>query len=159
MLVCGLAINSWVRELFQKDVAVSTDSDSVQLRLGRTEDAGAVHTLIQPYVERALLLERTVEEIAALTKDSVAAEYRGQLVGFAAVDIYSQKLAEIQCLAVKQEFQDLGVGKQLVARCVEIAKRSSVRELMVISSSDKFLQECGFHYSLPGQKRALFINP
>ena len=138
---------------------MNIDPDSVQLRPGCAEDAAAVHALIQPFVQQELLLERAVEEIASLTKNSVAAEYQGQLVGFAAVDIYSKKLAEIQCLAVKQEFQSLGVGKQIVAQCVEIAKRNNVRELMVITSSDKFLEDCGFHYSLPGQKRALFINP
>ena len=83
----------------------------------------------------------------------------GAEVSFAAVDIYSPKLAEIQCLAVQLEFQQLGVGKQLVARCVELARHNNVRELMVITSSDEFLQECGFDYSLPRQKRALFINP
>ena len=138
---------------------MSIDPKQIQLRPGRKDDAAEVHVLIQPFVERELLLERSLEEITALTENSVAAEYQGRLIGFAAVDVYSQKLAEIQCLAVMQEFQDLGVGKQLVARCVKIANDKNVRELMVITSSDKFLLDCGFHYSLPGQKRALFINP
>jgi len=30
---------------------------------------------------------------------------------------------------------------------------------MAISASDAFLKECGFDYSLPKQKRALFVEP
>jgi len=30
---------------------------------------------------------------------------------------------------------------------------------MAISTSDDFLMQCGFDYSLPNQKRALFIHP
>lgn len=132
---------------------------TISIRPGRTSDAATIHTLIRPFVESNLLLRRSVAEIEALTKNSVVAETNMQLVGFAAVEIYSKKLAEIQCLAVQKEFQDTGVGKQLVQACVELAAEHNILELMAISSSAKFLKACGFDYSLPGQKRALFINP
>jgi amino-acid N-acetyltransferase len=131
----------------------------LSFRSGSSNDASTVHDLIKPYVDRALLLDRTVQEIAALAEHSVAADYEGKLIGFAAVEVYSRKLAEIQCLAVREGYQQLGVGKQLVARCIEIAREKKVAELMAISSSSEFLQACGFDYSLPGQKRALFVNP
>lgn len=138
---------------------MSDSEPPITIRPGCANDASQVHALIQPYVERDLLLERSVEEIAALAQNSFAAECEGVVIGFAAVEIYSTKLAEVQCLAVSRGFQHRGVGRQLVARCVDIAAENNVRELMAISSSDDFLMTCGFHYSLPGQKRALFINP
>lgn len=137
----------------------SSDSDDVILRPGRADDAPVIHELIQPFVTKSLLLDRSVEEIQRLTAASVVAELRGELIGFAAVEIYSQKLSEIQCLAVKEGFHQLGVGKKLVARCVEVAREKGIIELMAISSSEEFLKSCGFDYSLPGQKRALFIDP
>lgn len=135
------------------------DAEKLVIRPGTTKDASAVHTLLAPFVEQSLLLERSKDEVAHLTCHSVAAEYEGELIGFAAVEVYSRKMAEVQCLAVREGFQQLGVGRKLVARCVELAKELNVVELMAISSSDEFLQQCGFDYSLPGQKRALFINP
>lgn len=138
---------------------MSDSEPQITIRPGCAADAELVHALIQPFVERDLLLERLLDEIATLTKHSVAAECAGKLIGFAAVEIYSGKLAEIQCLAVDSDFQHRGVGKQLVAGCVDIAAKNNVLELMAISSSDDFLKTCGFDYSLPGQKRALFINP
>lgn len=132
---------------------------NILLRPGRPDDAPAIHELIQPFVKKNLLLDRSEEEIRTLTPNSIAAEDGGQLIGFAAVEVYSRKLAEIQCLAVASSHQSLGVGKRLVEGCVAIAAEHQVLELMAISSSEEFLQECGFDYSLPGQKRALFINP
>ncbi len=137
----------------------NADPADLILRPGCREDAPGIHELIQPFVAKSLLLDRSVEEIQRLTAASVAAEYRGELIGFAAVEIYSQKLSEIQCLVVKEGFHQLGVGKKLVAQCVEIARENGIIELMAISSSVAFLKSCGFDYSLPGQKRALFIDP
>ena len=81
-----------------------------------------------------------------------------QVIGFAAIEIYSSKLAEIQCLAVLSEWQQRGIGRELVEHCVDVARREKVLEVMAISARDEFLVSCGFDYSLPGQKRALFIQ-
>jgi amino-acid N-acetyltransferase len=81
-----------------------------------------------------------------------------RVVGFAAVEIYSRKLGEIQCLAVEEGFQGLGIGSRLVALCVQRAREKGILEVMAISSSEHFLQKLGFDYSLPDQKRALFFQ-
>ncbi len=138
---------------------MSSSELSVVLRPGTPQDVPHVFALIQPFVTQRLLLDRTESDLLALIPHSVVAERKGQLIGFAAVEVYSKKLAEIQCLAVKSEFQSQGIGKQLVQACIEIAAQHNVLELMAISSSEAFLHECGFDYSLPGQKRAFFINP
>ena len=85
------------------------------------------------------------------------AEAEGRIVGFAAVEIYSKKLSEIQCLAVAAENQGQGLGKQLIGRCVERAEKLGVLELMAITASEKLFVDCGFHDALPNQKTALFI--
>ena len=80
------------------------------------------------------------------------------MIGFSSVEIYSKKLSEIQCLAVSELHQGKGLGGFLVANCVELARKRGVMEVMAISSSDKFLINQGFDYSLPNQKKALFIQ-
>jgi amino-acid N-acetyltransferase len=50
------------------------------------------------------------------------------------------------------------VGKQLVARCVQRAHELGVFEVMAISANEGFLQSCGFDFSLPDQKKALFFQ-
>ena len=68
------------------------------------------------------------------------------------------KLAEIRSLAVVPEFQGKGVGRLLVEECVERARKRDVLEVMAITSSEVFFRSCGFDFTLPGEKKALFIS-
>ena len=116
-----------------------------------------------------LLLPRTEAEIIELTRHGFVAVQPSQgdpppsndplkIIGFSAIEIYGPKLAELQCLAVDQRFQGSGVGRKLVRCCVERARELDVMEILAISSSEGFLKSCGFDYSLPDQKKALFCQ-
>ncbi len=134
--------------------------EGVILRNASPADAAAIHALMRPYVMQGLLLARTEAEVIELTRHGFVAALRGgnDLIGFSAIEVYSSKLAELQCLAVAKEFHSSGIGRALVARCVQRARRLDVREVMAISSSESFLQGCGFDFSLPDQKKALFYQ-
>ncbi|MEM6366652.1 MAG: N-acetylglutamate synthase, partial [Planctomycetota bacterium] len=60
---------------------------------------------MRPFVSQRLLLSRTEAEIIELTRHGFVAMRQTQCLGFAAVEIYSPKLAELQCLAVHPEAQ------------------------------------------------------
>lgn len=131
---------------------------NVTIRHAATDDIPAVAALIVRFVEQGKLLPRTLEEFDELLGTMFVAEREGQVVGCAALEIYSRKLAEVRSLAVAPEVQGLGVGKQLVQACVDLAKARNVLEVMAITSSDAFFMACGFNYTLPGEKKALFIQ-
>lgn len=135
----------------------------LSVRQALPSDAKAIHALLRPYVMQRLLLSRTEAEIIELTRHGfVASPMEGDreigLVGFSAIEIYSPKLAELQCLAVQSEYQGSGVGGVLVLKCIERARDLNVMEILAISSSEKFLKSCGFEFSLPDQKKALFCQ-
>ncbi len=136
----------------------TTELVNYTIRAATEDDLSAVMALLRIFVEQRKLLRRTRAETAALLPTGFVAELNGEMVGFASVEIYSKKLAEIQCLAVKDEHQGHGLGSNLVRHCVELARQRGVMEVMAISSSEKFLQNLGFDYSLPDQKRALFYQ-
>ncbi len=122
-----------------------------------------IHALLRPFVMQRLLLSRTEAELVELTRHGfVALRTDGtdqpQLVGFSAIEVYSPKLAELQCLAVRSDYQGSGVGRQLVNKCIQRARELNVMEILAISSSEKFLQSCGFDFALPDQKKALFCQ-
>ena len=123
------------------------------------KDAIAVTRFLRPNVKAKQLLPRTREEMQHLMKHAFIARSKRKIVGFAAVEIYSRKLAEIQCLAVHPDFQDIGIGRRLVKLCVTRAKERGILEVMAISASENLFRSCGFDYSLPYQKRALFVQP
>ncbi len=123
------------------------------------DDLERVHHFLQPFMNGKQLLQRTSIELELLLKHAFIAQMDGEIIGFAAIEIYSRKLAEIQCLAVSDSHQRRGVGRSLVALCVQRAHEMQIVEVMAISSSDELFLNCGFDYSLPNQKRALFIQP
>jgi len=130
----------------------------VDLRQATPSDARPIHALMRPFVAQHLLLSRSEAEVIELTRHGFIAMKDDKCMGFAAVEIYSPKLAELQCLAVHPEAQRHGVGRKLVAMCIDRARSLGIMEVLAISSSEEFLRSCGFDFSLPDQKKALFYQ-
>lgn len=132
--------------------------ESLDIESAKAEDLAGVLEFLQPFMDGKQLLPRTSLELELLLKHAFVARIEGEIIGFAALEIYSKKLAEIQCLAVGEKARRKGVGRQLVQLCVERSREEKVLELMAISSSEELFRVCGFDYSLPSQKRALFLQ-
>jgi N-acetylglutamate synthase-like GNAT family acetyltransferase len=130
----------------------------VVIRLATIEDVPAIAALVTPFVEDGKLLARTLDEFEDLLPNMFVADHHGEIVGAASLEIYSPKLAEVRSLAVSSKVQGMGIGKLLVLACVELARHNNILEIMAITSSDAFFRACGFDYTLPGEKRALFIQ-
>ncbi|MFT5299293.1 MAG: amino-acid N-acetyltransferase [Mariniblastus sp.] len=124
-----------------------------------TDDLEAVQNFLEPFMDDRQLLRRTSLELELLLKHAFQAVSESRIVAFCALEIYSKKLAEIQCLAVDESFRRQGIGAELVKRCVQRARDEKVKELLAISASEEMFKSCGFDYSLPNQKKALFIQP
>lgn len=132
------------------------------VRSAHYDDLDRIEALLEPFVQQRKLLRRLESELILLMANGFVAELiedgHPKIVGFAAVEIYSRKLSEIQCLAVDDGYQGRGIGSDLVRACVERARKKGILEVMAISASDEFLRKLGFDYSLPEQKRALFFQ-
>lgn len=136
----------------------NSDQDKYAIRQAEPADIGDVQRLLRPFIEQRKVIRRTDAETAALMTTGFVAIQAEKIVGFCAVEIYSKKLAEIQCLVVDNQHQQRGLGGSLIKHCIELARQRNVMEVMAISASEKFLHDLGFDYSLPDQKRALFYQ-
>lgn len=113
---------------------------------------------LAPFIAQERLLPRTHDELGDLARNGFVALKGGKIVGFAALEIYSIKLAEVRSLAVDPGCQRQGIGKALVQACIDRAKERRIFEIMAITSSEEFFQHCGFDFTLPGEKKALFLQ-
>jgi amino-acid N-acetyltransferase len=52
----------------------------------------------------------------------------------------------------------MGIGKALVEACEQLARDKKIFEVMAVTSADTFFMSCGFDFTLPGEKKALFIQ-
>jgi N-acetylglutamate synthase-like GNAT family acetyltransferase len=132
--------------------------ENVVVRPAEARDLNSLDAFIQPFVAAGSLLPRTFDELELLLPRGFVAERTGEIVGFAALEVYSKKLAEVRSLAVAEELRGKGVGKKLVDSCVRLAHELNVLEVMAITANEDFFRSCGFDFTLPGQKKALFIQ-
>ena len=144
-----------VRETSARKSKVSTQ---VTIREAHRDDIPQLEEFVEEFVQANRLLPRTTDELYDLVPFGFVALVNQQLVGFAALEIYSAKLAEVRSLAVRQNFQGLGIGRQLVQKCVDLARTRNILEVMAITSADGFFRACGFDFTLPGEKKALFMQ-
>lgn len=130
----------------------------VRVRPVTGSDQEGVLALLKPYVEQKKLLPRTIDELDILLQGGFVAIAGIRLVGFATLEIYSQKLAEIRALVVAKDLQGQGIGRLLVEACLEHARQEQIMEVMAISSAETFFRSCGFDFTLPDEKKAFFLQ-
>ncbi len=140
------------------DASSDNESEFLEVRPATIDDLPELELLVERFVKANRLLPRTPDELQDLIPFGFVACANNRLVGFAALEIYSSKLAEIRSLAVTEEMQGRGLGKRLVEQCVALAHSRNVLEVMAITSAEHFFQSCGFDFTLPGEKKALFIQ-
>jgi GNAT superfamily N-acetyltransferase len=73
-------------------------------------------------------------------------EWRGAIVGFAAVEPGADGESELDALFVDPNMQRRGIGRALIEHCGEFARRQGSRALHVIGNphAKNFYDECGF---------------
>lgn len=130
----------------------------VVLRMARSEDVPTIRALIEPHVASGRLLRRAREEIEYLLPAFVLAELDGEVVGCAALEVYSSRLAEVRSLAVSPQARGAGVGRRLVKACVAMARERRILEVMAITSNEQFFRAVGFDFTLANERKALFIQ-
>ena len=122
------------------------------------EDVNRIDLFLADFVAAERVLPRTLDELEQLISTGFVAEVNDQLVGFVTLEIYSKKLAEIRSLCVRPIMQGQGIGKRLIEACIELARERNIFEVMAITSTDQFFLNCGFDFTLPGEKKALFLQ-
>ena len=68
------------------------DLSSLQVRATGGDDFDRLEAFIEPFVVEGRILPRTTDELRDLMQHGFLAEVEGQLVGFAALEVYSSKL-------------------------------------------------------------------
>lgn len=136
-------------------------NDAIAVRPARRGDMERAGAIMRPFVERGELIPRSVEEIADLMHHGFVAERSGRIVGFAAIEVYSWKISEIQCLSFEECRDWEPIAEALVSRCLEMAHEEGVLEVLAIVPPplEPVMVRCGFHAALPGQKKAMFLWP
>lgn len=92
------------------------------IRPARTPDVAAITKIAQPLIEQRILLGKELVEIYEAIQEFVVAEQDGEVIGFGALHVMWQDLAEVRTLAVAESAKRKGIGAAMLRQLLERAK-------------------------------------
>ena len=115
------------------------------VRSARTSDVPAIQALIEPLVQRRILLGKDrVVFYESLQEFRVAEDDTGRLIGCGALHLIWEDLAEVRTLAVEEAWLRKGVGHALLERIEQDARALGVTKLFCLTFETGFFGRHGF---------------
>ena len=127
-------------------------SATVEIRTAEPGDMPAIRRLIRVHANKLMQTD-----LPGRQSFFVAETPDGRMVGCAALQIYSKRLAEVRSLAVDPEFGLQGVGKRLVEACQQRARERGIRQVLAVTSATGFFEKSGFS-TFKQERVALFYD-
>ena len=114
------------------------------IRPARTTDVPAITEIAQPLIDQRILLGKELVEIYEAIQEFVVAEQDGKVIGFGALHVMWQDLAEIRTLAVSESAKRKGIGAAMLRELLDRAKMLGVRRVFCLSFEEEFFRSHGF---------------
>src|SRR5690606_20446731 len=115
------------------------------VRPARTKDVWAIRDLVEPLVQRRILLGKdTVVMFEAIQEFRVAEAADGTILGCGALHVMWEDLGEIRTLAVRPEWLHRGVGHAIVEDLEAHARDLGLTRLFCLTFEVDFFRRHGF---------------
>ena len=114
------------------------------VRPARTSDVRGILALLDPWVQRRILLGKEVVTVFESVQEFVVAEAEGELIGCGALHVMWEDLGEIRTLIVAEGWLQHGVGAALVGRLEENARALGLSRLFCLTFEVDFFTRRGF---------------
>ena len=116
----------------------------ITFRKATMKDAEDLHTLINEFAEKGLMLPRSRNTIYESLREFTVMMDEGKLVGTGALHIIWDNLAEIRALAIHPDYQHQGLGQQLIAMLLNEAIAMEIHQVFALTYQVDFFTKCGF---------------
>lgn len=114
------------------------------LRGAHINDVEQMNKLVNHFAQKDLMLPRSLSELYENIRDYNVYVENGSIVGCAALHVFWKDLAEIKSIAVEEDYQKRGIGKQLIEKCLEEGKALGISRLFVLTYIPEFFERMGF---------------
>jgi len=116
---------------------------SGHIRPAHMGDVKAIHGLLQRFAAKSLLLGRSISSLYDQLRDFIIYDEDG-VQGVCALHISWENLAEIRSLAVAEQIQGRGIGRQLVCSCLDEARSLEIDNVFVLTYQADFFRKLNF---------------
>ena len=117
---------------------------SFSVRPARSSDVRSIQAMLEPYVERRILLGKDIVLLYESLQQFLVAEVDGTLIGCGALHVMWEDLGEIRTLIVDDEWLHHGVGKAIVERLEDNACALGLTRLFCLTFEVGFFTRRGF---------------
>ena len=114
------------------------------IRSARTQDVLRIQEIAEPLVADRVLLGKEMVELYESIQEFVVAELDGEVVGFGALHVMWQDLAEVRTLAVDVNHKRRGLGAAMLAELLDRAKALGIHRVFCLTFEVEFFQNHGF---------------
>jgi amino-acid N-acetyltransferase len=115
------------------------------IRRAHTSDVRGIQGLVEPLVQRRILLGKDlVVFFEAVQEFVVAVDDDGTLIGCGALHVMWQDLAEVRTLAVAEDWLHKGVGHSLLTRLEDDARDLGLTRIFCLTFEVGFFARHGF---------------
>ncbi|MGN8553097.1 UNVERIFIED_CONTAM: amino-acid N-acetyltransferase [Microbacterium sp. SLM126] len=115
------------------------------VRPATTQDVRGIQAMLEPFVQRRILLGKDLVVLYEATQQFVVAENAdGELVGCGALHVMWEDLGEIRTLIVVDDWLHRGVGRGIVEHLEENARRLGLARLFCLTFEVEFFTRRGF---------------
>ncbi len=119
-------------------------SGAVTVRSATTADIPGIQRLLDPFVERRILLGKDLAVLYGAVQEFVVADHEGELIGCGALHVMWEDLAEIRTLIVREEWLRRGIGRAIVEELESRARILGVTRLFCLTFEVEFFTRRGF---------------
>lgn len=114
------------------------------VRPARSADILGIHRLLEPMVERRILLGKDLAVLYGATQEFVVAESDGALIGCGALHVMWEDLGEVRTLLVRDDWLHHGVGRAIVSELEARARELGLSRLFCLTFEVEFFTRRGF---------------
>ena len=117
----------------------------ITLRKATVHDVDAIHKLVNHYAKKGMLLAKSPFKIYRNLQSFFVAEDNSKIIACSSLVVLWKDLAEICSLAVDERYTKKGIGRKLVLKCIDEAKKLRIPQIIVLTYQDRFFEKMGFH--------------
>ena len=114
------------------------------IRGAKIKDVPRMAQIINEYAKKGLMLPRSLSRLYEQLRDYVVAELDGEVVGCGALQVTWEDLGEIRSLAIAEEHKRQGIGSEIVACLLKVARKIGLTRVFVLTYRMDFFGQFEF---------------
>jgi amino-acid N-acetyltransferase len=116
----------------------------IVIRPARTTDVQRIHALLDPLVDRRILLGKELVSLYEAVQEFVVAEQDGEVIGCGALHVMWLDIGEVRTLLVREDRLHEGIGSRIVEVLEQRAVELELRRLFCLTFEVSFFTRHGF---------------